>query len=261
MSYTILSNLKTPNFILNEWGHEITDKYCTYDGLKVDDSSKSCKLCGYVYCIDHLLPQRHKCTMLQNVEYVKAESFQKDPEPLIPNPSKRIPVDASSLVGPNVEKVSVVAAPALDASYWLSDCLKDAQNVIVEFHDERPDDQNFADCAKFFASKSFGVKIQNNGNASGDINLIRDLPSQPSYKICIHDVFQDDTRDNRRMVTIILIHQLLHAIHPSRIHDSVPAQKGINKMEHDIANRARYHDALLNLESLHQSGKVSICNV
>lgn len=199
--------------------------------------------------------------MLQNVEYVKAESFQKDPEPLISNPAKVTTVDTSSLAGSNVEKVSVVAAPALDASYWLSDCLKDAQNVIVEFHDERPDDSNFADCAKFFASKSFGVKIQNNGNASGDINLIRDLPSQPSYKICIHDAFQDDTRDNRRMVTIILIHQLLHAIHPSRMHDSIPAQKGINKMEHDIANRSRYHDALLNLESLHQSGNLSPCNV
>ena len=107
-------------------------------------------------------------------------------------------------------------APAVeDATYWLSDCLKDAQNAILEYHDEKPDDQNFADCAKFFASKTFGVKIQNNGNASGDINLIRDLPSQPSYKIYIHDVFQNDTRDNRRMVTVILIHQLLHAIHPS----------------------------------------------
>lgn len=199
--------------------------------------------------------------MLQNVEYVKADSFQQDSEPLIPNPSKGSPVDASSLVGSNVEKVNVVAAPALDTSYWLSDCLKDAQNVIMEFHDERPDDSNFVDCAKFFASKSFLVKIQSNGNASGDINLIRDLSSQPSYKIFVHDAFKDDTRDNRRMVTIILIHQLLHAIHPLRMHDSIPAQKGINKMEHDIANRARYHDALLNLESLHQSGKVSLCNV
>lgn len=199
--------------------------------------------------------------MLQNVEYVKAESFQQDQEPLIPSPSKESTVDESSLVGSNIEKVSVVTTPAVDSSYWLSDCLKDAQNALVEFHDERPDDSNFADCAKFFASKSFGVKIQNNGNASGDINLIRDLPSQPSYKIFVHDAFQDDTRDNRRMVTIILIHQLLHAIHPSRMHDSMPAQKGINKMEHDIANRARYHDALLNLESLHQSGKVNLCNV
>ena len=199
--------------------------------------------------------------MIQNVEYVQADSSQKDPESVIPNQTKGTNVDASSLVGSNVEKVSVVETPALDASYWLSDCLKDAQNVLVEFHDERPDDSNFADCAAFFASKSFGVKIQNNGNASGDINLIKDLPSQPSYKICIHDTFKDDTRDNRRMITIILIHQLLHAIHPSRMHDSIPAQKGINKMEHDIANRARYHDALLNLESLHQSGKISLCNV
>jgi hypothetical protein len=199
--------------------------------------------------------------MLQNVEYVKAESFQQDAESLVSNQSKGVSVDPSSFVGMDVEKVSVVTAPTIDTSYWLSDCLKDAQNAIVEFHDEMPDDSNFADCTKFFSSKSFSVKIQNNGNASGDIDLIRDLPSQPSYKICIHDVFQDDTRDNRRMVTIILIHQLLHAIHPSRMHDSISTQKGINKMEYDVANRASYHDALLNLESLHQSGRVRLCNV
>ncbi len=200
--------------------------------------------------------------MLQNVEYVNADFIQNDSEPISPDIPKEIPVDANSVAGSNVEKVSVLVAPTTeDASYWLSDCLKDAQNVIIECHDEKPDDRNFVDCAKFFASKTFGVKIQNNGNASGDINLIRDLPSQPSYKIYIHDTFQGDTRDNRRMVTVIIVHQLLHALHPSRMHDGIEGLKGINKMAHDIANRASYHDALLNLESLHQSGKVHLCNI
>ena len=221
--------------------------------------SKSCKLCGYVYCTNHLLPQRHKCAMLENVEYVKADSFQNDPEPVSPDKPKEIQSDANLS---NVEKVNVSMVQTIeDSSYWLSDCLEDAQNVILECHDEKPDDGNFADCAKFFAGKTFAVKIQNNGNASGDINLIHDMPSQPSYKIYIHDVFQGDTRDNRRMVTVIIIHQLLHAIHPLRMHDSTNMQKGINKMEHEIANRASYHDALLNLESLHQSGKIRPCNV
>jgi len=199
--------------------------------------------------------------MLENVEYVKADSFQSVSESAPLDEPKKTPVDANVVTGPAVEKVNVITTPIVEDTYWLSDCLKDAQNVITEYHDEKPDDKNFEDCAKFFASKTFGVKMQNNGNASGDINLIKDLPSQPSYKIYVHDIFKDDTRDNRRMVTIIIIHQLLHAIHPSRMHDSANVQKGINRLEHEIANRASYHDALLNLESLRQSGKITLCNV
>jgi hypothetical protein len=199
--------------------------------------------------------------MLQNVEYIKADSLQNDAELASHDKSQEVSIDTNSVAQSSIEKVKVLTTTMADSSYWLSDCLKDAQNVIVEYHDEKPDDKNFVDCEKFFASKNFDVKIQNNGNASGDINLIRDLPSQPSYRIYVHDVFQSDTRDNRRMVTIIFVHQLLHAIHPSKIHDAVIGQKGINKLEHEIANRASYHDALLNLESLHQSGKVHSCNV
>ncbi|CUR52162.1 protein of unknown function [Nitrosotalea devaniterrae] len=199
--------------------------------------------------------------MLENVEYVKADSFQSVSEPPLLNESKKTISDANVIAESNVEKVNVIMTPNVEDTYWLSDCLKDAQNVIVEYHDEKPDDRNFGDCTKFFSSKTFGVKMQNNGNASGDINLIKDLLSQPSYKIYVHDIFKDDTRDNRRMVTIVLIHQLLHALHPSRIHDSANVQKGINRLEHEIANRASYHDALLNLESLRQSGKITLCNV
>lgn len=222
----------------------------------MDESlGKSCKLCGYVYCVDHLLPQRHQCLMLQNVEYVKADSSQDAESDLSGLPGSNLSVHSGA------ESVPIVTTPAGGVPYWLHDCLKDAKDVILEYHDEKPDDQNFADCAKFFGSKTFDIKIQNNGNASGDINVIKDLPSQPSYRVCIHDIFQEDTRSNRRMVTLVLIHQLLHAIHPSRMHDQLSGQKGINKMERELANKASYHDALINLEALCQSGKVLFCNI
>ena len=200
--------------------------------------------------------------MLQNVEYVKSDSSSNlEESDSYGELKKTLDQPVTQLVS-NVEKVSVPVTYAVgDAPYWLSDCLKDAQNMIIEYHQEKPDDKNFMDCAKFFADKIFGVKIQNNGNASGDINLIRDLPSQPSYKICVHDMLGYDVRDNRRMVTIVLVHQLLHALHPSRSHDSTNVQNGINKIEHEIANRARYHDALLNLESLYQSDKINRCKI
>lgn len=242
---------------------KITDKYCTFDGAKVDETlSLPCKLCGYVYCKDHLSPQRHKCTMLENVEYVKADTFSNSIISQSPNelqtPSS---IDIVNINEDPIAKNVHSMTSDMDSPYWLSDCLEDAKNLIVEYHDEKPDDKSFVDCTNFFAHKTFEVKIQNNGNASGDINLIRGLPSQPSYKICIHDVLKEDTRDNRRMVTVVLIHQLLHALHPSRMHDLANGQKGINKIEHELANRASYHDALLNLESLNQSGKIHLCNM
>ncbi|MDE1728431.1 AN1-type zinc finger protein [Candidatus Nitrosotalea okcheonensis] len=242
---------------------KITDKYCTYDGRKVDETlSNLCKLCGYVYCREHLLPQRHRCAMLQNVEYVKTDSFSSMDQSTSSDKFEKTLDRSVTQIETSVEKISVpITRTVEDATYWLSDCLKDAQNMIIEHHHEKPDDMNFGDCATFFASKTFGVKIQNNDNASGDINMIRDLPSQPSYTICINDVLGYDTRDNRRMVTIILIHQLLHAIHPSRMHDSTNKQNGINRLEHEIANKASYHDGLLNLESLYQCDKITHCHV
>jgi len=221
-----------------------------------------CKLCGYVYCRDHLLPQRHKCAMLENVEYVKADTFSSSVVSQSQNELQMSSsTDTANLdVEPSVKKITSMTSN-MDSPYWLSDCLEDAKNLIVEYHDEKPDDKSFVDCKNFFAHKTFDVKLQNNGNASGDINLIRGLPSQPSYKIFIHDSLKEDTRDNRRMVTVVLVHQLLHAIHPSRMHDFTNVQKGINKLEHELANRASYHDALLNLESLIQSGKMHLCNL
>lgn len=199
--------------------------------------------------------------MLQNVEYVKA-GLSQNQEDSLRDTTAHSPMTTSFAHQENIEKVAIpkVSVPQNNL-YWLSDCLQDAKNAIVEYHDEKPEEQNLPDSGKFFTNKTFDLQIQNNGNASGDINLVKDLPSQPSYKICIHDIFKEDNRNNRRMVTVVLVHQLLHAIHPSRMHDSISGQRGINRMTHDIANMSGYHDALLNLESLYQSGKVDMCTV
>ena len=200
--------------------------------------------------------------MLENVEYVNPDTFSSSTvtqttieSPISPS------TEARNIAAESSMKKMIPLSSDLETPYWLSDCLEDAKNLIIENHDEKPDDKNFVDCTNFFSQKIFDVKIQNNGNAAGDITLIRGLPSQPSYKIFVHDIFKEDTRNNRRMVTVVLVHQLLHAVHPSRMHDATDRQKGINKLEHDLVNRASYHDALLNLESLTQSGKIHLCNL
>lgn len=258
MIYLLVKSVNNHLF-LNELYLKITNTYCTFDGAKVDGAiSIPCKLCGYVYCKDHLSPQRHNCGMLENVEYVKSDDPSNSFELQFQNGlNTSSSTDSSNNVKSDLKKT----ASGMVNPYWLSDCLEDAKNLIVEYHDEKPDDVRFVDCKNFFESKIFDVKLQNNGNASGDINLIGGLSSQPSYKICIHDIFQDDTRNNRRMVTIVILHQLLHAIHPSRMHNFTNGEKGINKLEHELANKASYHDAVLNLESLTQSGKIHLCNM
>ena len=70
------------------------------------------------------------------------------------------PDSSNSNVEPSVKKITLMTSN-MDDTYWLSDCLGDAKNLIVEYHDEKPDDKIFVDCANFFAHKTFDVKLQN----------------------------------------------------------------------------------------------------
>ncbi|MDE1770238.1 MAG: AN1-type zinc finger domain-containing protein, partial [Thaumarchaeota archaeon] len=99
--------------------------------------SKSCKLCGYVYCLDHFSPQRHRCSMLENVEYVKADSFSNSTTAVPPNEIKTAsPADAPYIsMVTDMDKVEIPQTSNIGSNpYWLIDCLEDAKNVIIEFH-------------------------------------------------------------------------------------------------------------------------------
>ena len=74
------------------------------------------------------------------------------------------------------------------------------------------------------------------------------------YPIGIHNALKEDTSDNRGMITVVLIHELLHAIHPDWGHDK------IRPAEHVLANKAGLYDALVNMDRLFLSGKMSFCN-
>ena len=76
----------------------------------------------------------------------------------------------------------------------------------------------------------------------------------PVYHIGIHNALSEDNEENRRMLTVVLVHELLHAIHPDWGHDK------INPEERRLANLANYYDALHLMEILFLSGKMSICN-
>ena len=76
----------------------------------------------------------------------------------------------------------------------------------------------------------------------------------PVYPISIHNSLKEKTEENHRMLVVILVHELLHAIHPDWNHGKIrPAEK-------KMANLAGYFDALHNMDILFLSGKMSLCN-
>ncbi|MDE1829427.1 MAG: hypothetical protein KGI25_03795 [Thaumarchaeota archaeon] len=153
---------------------------------------------------------------------------------------------------------------------WLYDCLEKAKEIIITHHLQNPTDERYLDCRSFFMAKTFEINIQNtNESAYAFIGLQDDYQSQDHYIVSIHEnLFRDYTYsedmsdtsrmyDNKRMVIVVLIHELLHALHPTLLHD-VPM--GINQLERLLANKAGYYDALRNMERFSHYGRMKFCS-
>jgi molecular chaperone DnaK len=126
---------------------------------------------------------------------------------------------------------------------WMCTCLNEAKSIIRAYHG--------SEYREFLSRAKFELFIQQDKQyAFGHIQLGMD----PYYPIGIHNALKEDTMDNRRMVTVVLIHELLHAIHPDWGHDR------IRPAEHVLANKASLYDALVNMDRLFLSGKMSFCN-
>ena len=55
------------------------------------------------------------------------------------------------------------------------------------------------------------------------------------------------------MVIIVLVHQLLHAVHPNWTHSKIFAE------ENNIANLAGYFDSLRNMKVLYLDNNMQLC--
>jgi hypothetical protein len=131
--------------------------------------------------------------------------------------------------------------PSDQTPSWMHDCLRKAQNIVNTHHLEQSD---------FFSESKFSLFIQrDNENAFGYIDGTR-----PYYRIGIHPSLSEDTPEKHDMVTIVLVHELLHAIHHDWGHDK------INPTERLLANKAGYFDALNNMDILYLSGKMCLCD-
>lgn len=127
---------------------------------------------------------------------------------------------------------------------WMCNCLQDAKMIINAYH-------KGYDCKEFLSKSQFELFIQlDKQYAFGYIGL----GMHPYYPIGIHNALKEDTMQNRRMIIVVLVHELLHAIHPDWGHDWIRPE------ESKLANLAGLYDALRNLEVLFLSGKMSFCN-
>lgn len=127
---------------------------------------------------------------------------------------------------------------------WMCNCLNDAKMIINAYH-------KGYDCKEFLSKSQFELFIQlDKQYAYGYIGL----GMHPYYPIGIHNALKEDTMENRRMLIVVLVHELLHAIHPDWGHDFIRPE------EAKLANLAGLYDALRNMERLFLSGKMSFCN-
>ena len=125
---------------------------------------------------------------------------------------------------------------------WMCECLEEAKGVITEHHTAF--DPSFFDTARFELFLQLDMQYAYAYIVTGG----------PVYPIGIHNSLKEPTRENRRMLVITLVHELLHAIHPDWGHNR------INPEERRLANLACYFDTYREKEIKFLSGQMSICN-
>jgi len=108
---------------------------------------------------------------------------------------------------------------------WLYELLVKAQYVINQYHMNQKD---------FFRDCEFRFRFdQETDEAFGYLN-----GSFPIYVIGIHELFSNPTDEDKRFVTMTIVHELLHAIH----HDW--SENQVRGEEYKLANLAGYFDTL-----------------
>lgn len=128
---------------------------------------------------------------------------------------------------------------------WMYDCLDEAKKIINAHHTQ-------VDANEFLEKCEFRLYLQTDRpDAYGYIKL----GTHPLYNIGIHKTLSELNNINSRMVTIVLVHELLHAIHPEDESHSI-----VIPLEKLFANKAGYYDALKEMELLAYNGKMKFCD-
>lgn len=122
---------------------------------------------------------------------------------------------------------------------WMHDCLEIAKYIIKKYHKDSPD----------FDVLKFVLFISRQQQDVYGCMIFED----DSYKIGIHSSLETQTPENKRMLIIVLVHQLLHAIHQDWKEDMIRPE------EKRLASKAGYFDSMRNMQVLYMD-KMRLCD-
>lgn len=251
-------------------------EFCDKSIVFPDDFT--CKFCNMNLCSEHIQLEKHDCMKTTPVKHVRKKWLRKyglnissgkfkvvcdncgynsNPNLIEYADNERknhietsecsednvfleVEEEPKSIPGSELERVEqkydIVSTPT-----WMYSALEEAKQIIIKHHKDE---------SRFLNSAEFNINIQTDKpSAYGYID-----GTFPTYPIGIHKTLSDKTEENYRMVKIVLVHELLHAIHDDWTENQV------SSAERRIANLAGYFDALRNMELLYLSGKMRLCD-
>jgi hypothetical protein len=127
---------------------------------------------------------------------------------------------------------------------WMYQCLVEAKSMIKKYHIGY-------NAKKFFEDTTYELYIEKSEN-----NIYVDLLSDSDhFPIGINLALSDDTPENQRVLVMVFVHHLLHAIHDREglEHDKIIL------LENNIANLGGYSDSLVELQRVAKIHKMKFC--
>ena len=135
-----------------------------------------------------------------------------------------------------------------EADNWMYECLAEAKSIIKKYHTDY-------DTKAFFEQTTYELYIQNDRQ---DAYAYISLHGGSHFPIGVHPILSENNAQNQKMLVIVLVHELLHAIHPN---DADWPHSRIYNEEDRLANLACYFDALVEIRNLAISGRMRFCDI
>ena len=262
---------------LNKKDDEPNEKFCYSCQKKlVWPDINSCYYCKKNYCGDHRLAENHECPKVMAAKHIEKDYVRKKGVNIT---TARFAVickscgfssDYGDIEKMNQIRIEHIRAyhcksetvqlrqheedrkaddefirktyPTEQGNTWMYGCLQDAKKIIEEHH-------KFEGISELFHDAKFSIFIQyDRENAYGYID-----GAYPFYRIGIHRSLEKNSVESYKMVTVVLIHELLHALHGNWSESQVYTE------ENRLANLGLHFDAIQNLELLYLSGKMRLC--
>jgi len=254
-----------------------SDKSCNFCNKDlVFPDINSCYYCKKNYCGEHRLAENHQCPKVMAAKHIEQDYLRKKGVNITTAKFAVVCKSCSyeSDYG-DIEKVNQIRIdhikhnhcksesvklrqhdenktedegliqktyPTNQANTWMYGCLQDAKEVIMNHH-------NAEGISEFFSESNFSISIQTDmESAYGYVD-----GTFPNYKIGIHKSLEENTPEAYKMVTVVLIHEILHALHGDW------SESQVSNEENRLANLGMHFDAMHNLELLYLSGKMRLC--